>query len=419
MYSIQSLCKRFISPPPPPARIALVLAFALALAGCGGGGGSSGSSVSGGGSSGGITDGGGSTNGGDSTNGGGSTDGGGSGPNLESDLEMVLRQISEPQYSPSPQGGETSDAQAQREADNSFEPESLSPQKTYIPDTQTLRVGSLTSSEHVVIFSSQIEGTLMQFGVYGPDGEEISDSYRSSLSCTGPGTCPSRPDRYDPIFDRLRDNLEDENLYNDDTGAYSVNRQEYEEAFRVAAAAEGFTGAFTHNHLGFEHYRHMPNNSNPIHTFALNRVSAVISGTGTREFQDSFDVALFGRRHPTEADRLDYMDFGVWALNHEDDEDDEGEVDLLVGGLAFGVETSAAAIPTIGSATYNGLVAGLVGPRSGDDTSGMRGVDGDVSIVANFRTNEVTASFSDMQSSAAAGDPTNSIDWHKELAPEI
>lgn len=307
-----------------------------------------------------------------------------------------LRQQQQQRYVPPPLTvTETAPAKAQRDANNDFKASAQSPRKTYVADTQALRIGSLENDDTTVVFTSQAEGLSMLFELYNADGEKFAKPIGHNIVCD---PCPS-PEMQTRISDRFQAALSEAELVE------PVTITKYKELYTAAAVAEGFEGVFTHSKVGFEHYElDSGEGSESINIAALSRVIPVITGAGTRSRQSTFDVALFGRRLPMEEDRLDYMSFGVWAYNEDATNEDAIK---LVGGFAFGVETPAELIPATGEATYTGSASGLVGPREGDATANLRGVDGDVEITANFETNAVIAKFTDMKSSDASDN-----DWH-------
>ena len=83
------------------------------------------------------------------------------------------------------------------------------------------------------------------------------------------------------------------------------------------------------------------------------------------------------------ADAYSYSGFGIWAS-------DPSTPVQYTGAFAFGIATQPSAVPTTGTATYNGVTggAGTNGPNSAFSFGG------NAQVVANFATQSVSTTFS-------------------------
>lgn len=139
-------------------------------------------------------------------------------------------------------------------------------------------------------------------------------------------------------------------------------------------------------------------------TFSLADLSVGTRHNFYRQFKEtsgSFGLALL--RPGPGGSGLDYASYGVWEerlpFNFFPFSSDSGVI-IIGGAMSFGVLTAADFVPTTGTASYAGFMNGFYG--EGGTGTGFY-LDGTAALTANFGSNSVQASFTNISASEFFG----------------
>lgn len=118
----------------------------------------------------------------------------------------------------------------------------------------------------------------------------------------------------------------------------------------------------------------------PLTGLTLNELATALEGVNNASNTANGFIAA----QQAQAQTLSASAYGIWAAN-------DGGGNGRIGVLAIGNETTPAAMPMTGTATYNGTTIGV-----GTSTTTAFALSGTAQIVANFATASVTTSFSNI-----------------------